>query len=265
MMISLGVGVAWERNKLLGLLPVVIYLAYILSNALALTSGGRYITPVDWIICIYYLAGLFQIVSWVLRKAGVIFHAEDRQVENETNNPAVFSIKYSNVMATLAVVFLLGSLVPMADLPFERRYKVNSADEVVAMLEQRGMFENTGIEMETVSIFLTDPQSKVLVGSLLYPRYYEAGDGETDRDYPYVHLDYSRNVFQVVGPLDPTAQSVIIAGDRSEFLTQVADVVVIGCKNEFHMDGLAVFVLSEPGHVYFRSPQPEWKCPLTTP
>lgn len=262
-LISLGVGAAWERNKLLGLLPVVIYLAYILSNALALTSGGRYITPVDWIICIYYMAGLFQVVSWVLRRGAL--YVEDRQADGETNEPAAFSIKYSNVVSTLVIVFLLGSLIPMAEMPFERRYKVNSVDEVLAMLEQKGMFENRGIERETVSTFLTDPQAQVLVGRLLYPRYYESGDGEADRHYPYVHLDYPRNVFLVVGPLDVTPQSVIIAGDRSEFITHAADVVVVGCRNELNLDGLAVFVLSEPGYVYFRSPQPEWKCPLLDP
>lgn len=264
-MISLGVGVAWERNKLLGFLPGVIYLAYILSNALALTSGGRYITPVDWIICVYYLSGLFQVVSWVLRKAGVNFQIEDWQVEDEISNPAIFSIKYSGVVSILVVVFLLGSLIPLAGVPFERRYKVNSPDEVLALLEQQGMFDNTGMEMETVSTFLTDPQARVLVGRLLYPRYYESGDGETDRHYPYVHLDYPRNVFQVVGPLDTTSQSVIIAGGRSEFLTHAADVVVVGCRNELHTDGLAIFVLSEPGYIYFRSPHPEWKCPLPVP
>ncbi len=38
--ISLGIGAAWQRNKFIGLLPAVIFLAYILSNSLAFTSGG---------------------------------------------------------------------------------------------------------------------------------------------------------------------------------------------------------------------------------
>ena len=264
-LISLGVGVLWARNKLLGLLPVVIYLAYILSNALALTSGGRYITPVDWIMCVYYAAGLLQVASWVMRKAGISHHFEDDLVDHEANVAPAFSMKYSSLVSTLLIVFLLGSLVPISEMPFERRYKASSADDVLAVLEQQGMFENTGVEKEDVSTFLADPEAKVLIGRLLYPRYYAAGDGEEDRHYPYVHLDYPRNVFLVVGPLDITPQAVIIAGDRSEFFTHAADVVVIGCKNKLNVDGLAVFVISRPGYVYFRSPQPEWKCPMPTP
>lgn len=264
-MISLGVGAVWERNKLIGLLPVVIFLAYILSNALALTSGGRYIIPVDWIICVYYMAGLLQVVSWVFRKAGGNSHVEDHQAENKTEAPALYPNPYFKIISTLIIVFMIGSLVPIAELPFERRYKVNTADETLAMLEQKGMFENTGIDRETLSTFLTDPQAQIIVGRLLYPRYYESGDGEMDRHYPYVHLDYPRHVFLVIGPLDVVVQNVIIAGDRSEFITHAADVVVVGCRNKLNLDGLVVFVFSEPSHVYMRSPQLEWKCPLQAP
>ncbi|MBL8103567.1 MAG: hypothetical protein JNM02_13620 [Anaerolineales bacterium] len=127
------------------------------------------------------------------------------------------------------------------------------------------MFEQIDLDGEILASFLADPQAQIIVGRLLYPRYYLAGEGETDRHYPYVHLDYSRYVFLMIGPLDVIVQNVIIAGDRSEFITQAADVVVIGCRNKLHMDGLIVFELSDPSHVYMRSPQHELKCPLQDP
>ncbi|MBL8015588.1 MAG: hypothetical protein JNK26_05380, partial [Candidatus Doudnabacteria bacterium] len=128
-LISLGMGLLWERNKLIGLLPFVIYLTYILSNALALTSGGRYIVPVDWIICIYYFVGLFQITSWVFRRAGINPHFWADKVEDNITVPALYPVKYFNVFSALIIVFMIGSLVPVAEMPFERRYKVNTSEE----------------------------------------------------------------------------------------------------------------------------------------
>jgi hypothetical protein len=48
-LISLGFGAMWVRNRIASLIPVSFFLTYIFSNALAFTSGGRYIVPVDWI------------------------------------------------------------------------------------------------------------------------------------------------------------------------------------------------------------------------
>jgi hypothetical protein len=149
-------------------------------------------------------------------------------------------------------------------MPFERRYKVDSVDEALVLLEQKGMFEYTGFDRSTLATFLTDPQAQISVGRLLYPRYYESGDGEMDRHYPYVHLDYPRYVFLIIGPLDINTQNIIIEGGRSDFITHSADVVVIGCRNELNMDGLVVFELSDPSHVYIK-PQLEWKCPARLP
>ncbi len=263
-LISLGVGATWERNKLIGLLPVGIFLVYILSNALALTSGGRYIAPVDWIMCVYYMAGLFQITLWMLRKAGLDIRFWEHQVQAETEAPILFPIKYSSLISTLVIVFMIGSLVPIAEIPFEKRYEVNTVDDTLAMLEQKGMFQQTGFDKSTLAAFLADPQAQIVIGRVLYPRYYDSGDGETDRHYPYVHLDYPRYVFLVIGPLDIVTQSVIVEGGRSDFITHAADVVVVGCRNELNMDGLVVFELSDPSHVYIK-PQLEWKCPVRVP
>jgi hypothetical protein len=163
------------------------------------------------------------------------------------------------------MVFLIGSLIPFAEMPFERRYQSGSVDEVLIMLEQEGMLDQTSFSRSDLDLFLSDPQADLLVGRLLYPRYYPAGEGEMDRHHPYLRLDYSRNVFIVIGPLGSGRQNVIIAGDRSQFITHAADVVVIGCTNKLHMDGLIVFELSDPSHVYMRSPQHELKCPLQDP
>ncbi len=260
-LVSLGFGAMWARNKIAALLPAAFFFTYIFSNALAFTSGGRYVVPVDWIIGIYYMAGLLQLMIWGLKLIGWKISSEILSFDLESN----FSISRPSkqifgIISAFVLVFAIGSLIPLAEKPFERRYPSSSVDDALALLEQNGMFEQTDFDRNDLALFLSDPQADILVGRLLYPRYYPAGEGEMDRHYPYVHLNYDRNVFIVIGPAG--RQSVIIAGERSEFITQAADVIVVGCKNKFNLDGLLVFELSDPSHVYLRSPHPEWKCPL---
>lgn len=260
-LISLGVGAAWERNRFIGILPVAVFLVYIMSNALVLTSGGRYITPVDWILCVYYMAGLLQLAAWVMRKAGAGFMFQNLALEKKAES----SFRYSGIISAFVLIFAVGALVPLSEMSFERRYQASSADETLAMLEQKGLLEQAGFSRDDLSTFLTDPQADMLVGRLLYPRFYRAGQGEMDRHYPYVVLEYSRLVFLTIGPFPAGQQSVIIAGDKPNYELQAADVVVVGCKNELHLDGLVFFVLNEPGHIYQRWPQSELKCPLEIP
>ena len=56
--ISLGLGTIWKRSKAGLSLTIFMFLAYQMTNALGLTSGGRYIVPIDWVVCILFMSGL---------------------------------------------------------------------------------------------------------------------------------------------------------------------------------------------------------------
>ncbi len=258
-LISLGFGMMWEHNKAASLIPVIIFLVYIFSNALAFTSGGRYIVPVDWIICVYYVAGLLQLTKWFLHYAGTVPMFESASSEIYLEPP----VSYPRIFASFVLIFMLGSLIPIAELPFEKRYQTVSADETLAILEQKGMFEQANFSREDLAEFLKNPRAEILVGRTLYPRYYHSGEGELDRHYPYVRLEYPRLVFIAIGPFG--RQNVIIPGYNLNIDLHTADVVVVGCKAEQNIDGLAVFVLTEPAFVYLRTPGSELICPLQTP
>ncbi len=70
-LLALGIALAWRRAGWVGWIPLGIYLAYILSNALAQTSGGRYIVPADWVIALYFLWGAGEVVNYVTDNVGV--------------------------------------------------------------------------------------------------------------------------------------------------------------------------------------------------
>ena len=63
-LITTGVVRAWKEKGIQGLAPLAIFVAYTMSNALALTSGGRYLVPADWLLILYYLLGVFHVIAW---------------------------------------------------------------------------------------------------------------------------------------------------------------------------------------------------------
>lgn len=259
-LISLGLGAAWERRRFIGLLPAVIFTAYLVTNALAFTSGGRYIVPVDWVVCLYFMLGLFQIGSWLVRLAGVGLGGEASESEN---HPAPHSIRYFRGIAALAVVFALGALVPLSEVPFPRRYQTLPQEGLLAMIEGGGWLERAGFERASLAEFLSDPQARIVHGRALYPRYYHAGEGEPKRLFPYQPLGYSRLAFTAIGNFG--VENVVIPGGRPRFDFHAADVVMIGCANDQYLDALVVIPLAEPGAAYHRFPQAAMECPLQPP
>lgn len=259
-LISLGLGTAWERRRFIGALPAVIFTAYLVTNALAFTSGGRYIVPVDWIVCLYFMLGLFQIGSWLVRLAGVGLGGEAFDSDGDhVGHP----IRYSRGIAALAVVFALGALVPLSEVPFPRRYQTLPPEGLLAMLEGGGWLERAGLQRASLADFLSDPHARIVHGRALYPRYYRAGEGEPKRLFPYQPLGYSRLAFTAIGNFG--VENVVIPGGRPRFDFHAADVVVIGCANDQYLDALVVIPLSEPAAAYHRFPQSALECPLPPP
>ena len=62
---GLGIASAWHSSRLAGLVPLTFLIAYDLSNALARTSGSRYLVPTDWVLLFYFALGIIQICRWI--------------------------------------------------------------------------------------------------------------------------------------------------------------------------------------------------------
>ncbi len=262
-LVSLGVAAAWNRNKFVGFLPIVIFFAYLLSNALALTSGGRYIVPVDWIVCVYYILGVLQLALWGLRFMNVPVFVEAAQ--SECIAPPM--PQYFKILTSLAIVFAIGSLIPIAEMPFEKLYQKRKPVPTLVMLEQKGWLKKADLNFFELKKFMNNPRARIVEGRMLYPRYYRAKKGEAKQNYPYLTLNYSRLAFIAIGPYGRGGvTNVIVANEkRLAFAPQAADVIVIGCQDKSFVDALVVFVLTEPGSAYARLPRVTLLCPLPTP
>ncbi len=267
-LISLGVGSIWGRGKTLALLPISVFLAYLLVNSLSFTSGGRYIAPVDWIVCLFYIAGGLQLLSWLMTAAGFL-PADESTATAGGIFPALTGKTFSGTLPTLLFILAFGALLPASEIFFAPRYQPRSAEKTLAGLEESGLLEQTGFSKDELTAFLSQPNAMIREGRILYPRYYRSGEGEPDRSTYYRYLDYQRLVFTLIGPNSPTPEGVVIPGDPPPFSFHAEDAIVLGCWNTTYyapyLDAVAVFVTSGEGYVYTRFPSAPLQCPLPEP
>ncbi len=267
-LISVGAGSIWRRAGTLTLLPVLIFLAYLFVNSLGITSGGRYVAPVDWIVYLYYIAGGLQLVRWLFEGAGYL--SQNDLVEKANESFPDWSMgTYLSLLPTFGFILAVGLLLPASEWFVLTRYQTKSRQDVLAGLEASGLLEKSGYTSEELSTFLTQPDAMIRTGRALYPRYYRASEGEPDRSTYYRYLDYQRLVFTLIGPDNPIPEGVVIPGDPPPFGFHAEDVIVLGCWNTTYyapfLDAVMVFVTSGEGYIYTRSPGASLQCPLPEP
>ncbi len=265
---SLGIGSAWQKQKWLGLLPLGIFLVYLLTNTLALTSGGRYVAPVDWVVVLYSLLGSLQILIWLMRWIGYIPNKQEEY--SQTEQPNTLHVKqFIKIAPALIMLVSIGSLIPLAENLFKPRYQIQSAEQLLTSLKESEFLEKSGYTQEELTQFLKDPQAVITAGKVLYPRFYEANSGEPDRSTYYRELEYARVVFTIIGPYTIESQGIILSIEKQKFQLDQSDVIVLGCKNTIYyapfIDAVVVFVTSQPEYIYKRTPAPPLQCPVPFP
>jgi len=260
--IMLGISVAWKQQRLTGLVPLAVFIFYNLSNALARTSGGRYIVPIDWVISLYFVIGIFFLLTWAAKasniKLGSLFDSENQ----DKNNEFIERSPWLTAALILTLLFGAGSLIPLSEKLHSPEYANVSITE--ALQERETQISEAGLELAQINEFLEDPGAEILVGRTLYPRAYKLGQGEVSfYFYPYTIMEFPRTGFFLIGPKGQDA--VLLPGGVPNYLPHAADALVIGCSEQNYIDALMVIILDEPGAVYTRSPMSELTCPLSQP
>ena len=257
--IALGISIAWHKRRLMGLTPLAVFIFYNISNALARTSGGRYLVPMDWIISIYFLLGIFWLITWSAGAVGVkweLFSMPARQnTHQEINSRNLWS-----VIAILAALFGLGSLIPLSENFRPPRYQ--NMDVRQTLIDHEQEIEKAGISATDIDLFLKNSNAELLIGRILYPRYYPIDRGEFLFD-PFVTMAFPRTAFTLIGPQGE--RGVISPGPTPDHFPHAVDAIVLGCKEEKYLDALAVILLDENGAVYTRAPKSDLQCPLKQP
>lgn len=258
--IAVGVAVAWKKQRLIGIFPLAVFLIYNLSNGLARTSGGRYIVPVDWIVIVYFLLGVLQTMVLFAGTLGTRWSLFSEPGEASIPPRASVRQGLGRGAVILAILFGLGALVPLAERVFAERYASIDANEILA--EHEDQLARAGLQLQEVQSFLLNPNAEISIGRVLYPRYYLEFQGEV-HFYPVVKMGFPRTTFTLIGPKGE--QGIVLPGEKPDHLPHTADALVLGCREQFYVDAVAVIVLDERGALYTRNPESTLECPLRQP
>jgi len=273
MIVAFGIGAAFQRDRLRGLVPIVVLLLYLSANALARTSGGRYVVPVDWIVVAYYCVGLAELVhatrAFVRGRAtvtpGMPTGRSARTQRPATRAGAGSAHVAARPLTILVSVLILGALVPLAGVLHPRRYA--PVDDMV-LLQRVQSREVQSARTQDVAAFLQQPGAVVVQGRALYPLFYRQGQGEPTRYAPYHPREYPRLVFVLIGPQG--MQHVMLAASGPQVIPNAADVTVLGCRlREAGYDMIQALVVTVEGpdqqSALERDPAASLRCPLPEP
>ncbi|MCK5644001.1 MAG: hypothetical protein KAJ19_24600, partial [Gammaproteobacteria bacterium] len=246
-LISIGLGVSWKLGRFVGLYPLFIHMLYSLSSAVWGISGWRFILPVDWIGIYYFCVGLV----YLLLLAFTFFTGKEHRYAKQEEQPEQYIKFLRNRGWILAIIVLgIGLLVPVVELVIPQRYTQLTKREAVVILEEKLTMWQKEYDIDSTAI-LEDTTIEAYVGRGLYPRFYQAGEGEPGTSYrwpAHTERDYSRLGFYLAGPANWSV--VLPLDDTPQFFPNAQDVLVFGCRVENYLIAQVIVLLNTPGMIY---------------
>lgn len=199
--IGLGISLSYKKFGWFGLFPLSIHLFYNLSNGIARVSGWRYVIVTDWVVIMYYLAGICLLLYTLLHKIGLIdfrLGLSFNMVSNSTHKDEepVFPKPVLWVSIAFVVLLSLGMLMP--ELLIAKKYEGEISKEV---LLEKLISNNFLEEASFVEGMAEDPDLVFIHTKAFYPRYYDPGKGEPGNNIEWLIAKEEGNLgFMIVSP-----------------------------------------------------------------
>jgi len=265
-LIAIGISVAWNHSKFIGLTPLFGGFGYYLINALVRNSGGRYIVPVNWIGIFYFSIGIIQITQLGLslyrkNNSNKIKDYDDQPTQSNENIPI---LTLSNFGIGLGL-FIFGCTLPILEISIPEKFDSASLETNFTFLLKPENEFFTEEEKGRIESYLNNGGIS-LYGSAFYPRHhkpYQMGSvWNYYHDRPYAHLDFylsSPHDTGVVLPLD----------EPPNFFPNGSYVFVLACPQVDYLDALAIIIFpndEDSPKALWRSTIPDTpECPLPLP
>jgi len=225
-LISVGITVSYWRLKWVGLFPLMAHMAFLAGIAIFRTSGGRYILPVNWILVVYYALGGIaltvwggKILGWMNTQPGWNVAAPGYHTTQRIwgNNRRV------DVLIPIIGLLFLGCVLPIYESVFPQRYTQESYQQMFSTVEQALSPE----KQDWFNSWLSTDDAMIRFGQALYPRFLEAGSGESDKDPSVMKRNYNRLTFSLIGPQNLRVHLPLTELENG--FPNGEDVFVVGC------------------------------------
>ena len=174
---AVGIAGSHQRSPHAGWIPLAAILLFNFSTALGRYSAGRYLIPTDWIMMLYFAAGLAEILSLFYRFCGGEVRVSGDDLPGSPSVPV-----------TLLFILLTAAAIPLCDRAIPQRFVQKSAEEVEELTGPLQMSCPAGDRLYLHAIGI-------------YPRYYGPGEGEPESaKQGYAETDHGRLVFLTLAP-----------------------------------------------------------------
>jgi len=253
-----GLLVAWKRFGAAAFSGLLVQLGYYLGNAVALTSGGRYLESVHPIVLVYYGLGIYGVTAVIYRFLGGrpdTVRQESAEVTAVTSDKPVSRRKLAWYPAVLVLPFLvIGLSLPLANsiksrMPEESGLSVQTLAS--SILEEQ-------VSSEQWQKFLDDPQKLVVQGTAYHPNYFRSAK------YDQGNLSFELLVFGKDHLFVSHSQNII----PTDTFGDGSSVILIGCQtgkdhmwaaDRILMKTYIILQLDHEGSQYI-DPDFQWSC-----
>ena len=232
LVISFGIVFAFRRHGLAGIVPLLFHLAYNLSNALARTSGGRYLVPVEWVVILYYFLGVVSIY-YSLRN----WMPSPKPDHLHTSGIRVLDITVLTGVVLLSISFLFTDQIPM-------RFPDDSETAQIALLEDYGQdwIEQSGLNIKDLRSYINSESGVLRIGLVLYPRFYPGGEIPIRSSHvPVMPHDQNRVTFVVMEKDSVDYIHLGLGNSRVSQFPHADYGLLLGCLREDYIDAI-VFI-----------------------
>ncbi len=240
-LLALGLASTWKRTHGVGLIPLFMMLGYFLMNALARTSGGRYIVPADWVVIVYYFLGLVALIEIVSAAFSSIPIFVQHPAQPTQQTPILFNrAVWLRISGIILAVLLIGTLIPLSSTFFERRYPPLSKKDLRLQVTAKASTQ-LGLTSKEWQAFLSSPQSIIMQGRILYPRQFEKDEGPAASIYDiYIPKPYPRMVFALIGPNG--MNNAMLAAMQAPNIPNASDAIILGCRESTYIQVWGILV-----------------------
>lgn len=227
-LIALGLGAAWKRARFSGLIPLIVMLAYDAMNALARTSGGRYIVPVDWVVIVYYFFGILTLIELVASLFRRDIFPQAHLIVQPREEIFINRAFWMRMLGLLLLFVAIGAAIPLLGSLFPRRYPTLTRKELSQQFITR-LGKNSDISSQQLDRLLSQTELVILQGRTLYARPFEKDAGFDISVYEFYRpKPYPRMIFTLLGPRGEAR--AIFPSTQMVSIPNLSDAIILGCR-----------------------------------
>jgi hypothetical protein len=259
--VAFGIGTAYTRTGAAGIAPLFVMLGYNLSNSLSLTSGARYLVPMDFAVILYFCVGVVELtlIAALILQGKKVYSLWNHETEQTSSREK--PLRLPSVLLIAGLFLSIGSIPVVLENIFPQPAYAELSESSIANY-QATITANLTEQDQEIRSFIESEEAVWSTGRALYPRYYPENEGDIKNDILLRPYDFARTTFILINQDKKNTLVILPVLNPPDKFPNAADVIVVGCRQKRYLEAVAVIVRSDTDQVYLRSSHQPLECPI---